>query len=97
MGSILSLPTVYAAVHDGLLCEVTCITHVKYCNHLLAVDMAGVTCRRLWCACGWKKLMSKDIGIGVRKGTVVSFVPTLLFGNSIPICLFKLFFCDLFR
>ena len=25
--------------------------------------------------CSWK--MSKDIGMGVRKGTVVSFVPTL--------------------
>ena len=35
--------------------------------------------------------MSKDIGMGVRKGTVVSFVPTL----SIPICLFNVF-CDLF-
>ena len=46
------------------------------CNHLLAVNMAGVGAfRGLWCACGWK--MSKDIGMGVRKGTVVSFVPTL--------------------
>ena len=26
-------------------------------------------------ACSWK--MSKDIGMGVHKGTVVSFVPTL--------------------
>ena len=52
----------------------SCVVHVKYCNHLLAVDMAGVACRGLWCACCWK--MSKDIGMGVRKGTVVSFVPT---------------------
>ena len=27
-----------------------CVVHVKYCNHLLAVDMAGVACRGLWCA-----------------------------------------------
>ena len=49
-----------------------CVVHVdvKYCNHLLAVNIAGVACRG--CACGWK-----DIGMGVRKGTVVSFVPTL--------------------
>ena len=46
--------------------------------------------------------MSKDTGMGVRKGTVVSFVPTLNclvgFGDSIPICLFifMLFFRDLF-
>ena len=39
----------------------------------------------------WLEKMSKDIGMGVHKGTVVSFVPTLfwlLFGDSIPICLF---------
>ena len=38
--------------------------------------------------------MSKDIGMGVCKGTVVSFVPTLFgcfFGESIPICLFIFF------
>ena len=38
-----------------LLCisysEVMCVVHVKYCNHLLAVDMAGVACRGLWCTC----------------------------------------------
>ena len=49
----------------------SCVVHVKYCNHLLAADMAGVACRGLWCACCWK-----DIGMGVRKGTAVSFVPT---------------------
>ena len=32
------------------------VVHVKYCNHLLAVDMAGVACRGLWCACGWKNV-----------------------------------------
>ena len=53
---ILSLPTVHAAVYDKLQCEVMCIVHVKYCNHLLAVDMAGVACRGLWCACCWKNV-----------------------------------------
>ena len=37
--------------------------------------MAGVACRGL-CMCLVGK-MSKDIGMGVRKGTVVSFVPIL--------------------
>ena len=45
--------------------------------------------------------MSKDIGMGVRKGTMVSFVPTL-FGYFLGIpslyvfSFFKMFFCDLF-
>ena len=55
-----------------------CVVHVKYCNHLLAVDMAGVACRGLWCACCWKNVRRHiAIGMGVRKGTVVSLVPTL--------------------
>ena len=43
--------------------------------------------------------MSKDIGMGVRKGTVVSFIPTL-FGYFLGIpslyvfSFFKMFFCD---
>ena len=46
--------------------------------------------------------MSKDIGMGVCKGTVVSFVPTL-FGcflgiPSLYVCsFFSFFFCDLFQ
>ena len=32
----------------------SCVVHVKYCNHLLAADMARVACRGLWCACCWK-------------------------------------------
>ena len=64
-----------------LLCKISysvrsCVVYVKYCNHLLAVDMANVVaiCRGLACAyaCGWK-----DIGMGVCKGTVVSLIPTL--------------------
>ena len=27
----------------------SCVVHVKYCNQLLAADMAGVACRGLWC------------------------------------------------
>ena len=48
--------------------------------------------------------ISKDIGMGVRKGTVVSFVPTW-FGCFLGIpslyryafSFFKMFFCDLFQ
>ena len=46
--------------------------------------------------------MSKDIGMGVRKGAVVSFVHTL-FGCFLRIpslyvfSFFKMFFCDLFQ
>ena len=46
--------------------------------------------------------LSKDIGMGVRKGTVVSFVPTLFdYFLGIPsLYVFSffemLFFCDLF-
>ena len=42
--------------------------------------------------------MSKDIGMGVNKGTVVSFDPTL-FGYflEIPSLYVCSFFCDLFR
>ena len=39
---------------------------VKYCNHLLAVDMAVdmacVACRGLWCACGWKNVHRYRVG-----------------------------------
>ena len=40
-----------------------CVVHVKYCNYLLAVDMAGVAYRGL-CMC---VIGSKDIGMGVRR------------------------------
>ena len=100
MGSIiLSLPTVYDAVYDTLWCEVMCVVHVKYYNHLLAVDVAGVACRGL-CMHVVRK-MSKDIGMGVRKGTVVSFVSTL-FGCFLGIpslyvfSFFKMFFVTSF-
>ena len=38
----------FVAVLDNLQCEVTCVVHIEYYNHLLAVDMAGVACRRLY-------------------------------------------------
>ena len=42
--------------------------------------------------------MSKDIGMGVRKGTVVSFVPTLFgyFLGKYVSSFFKNVYCDLF-
>ena len=37
--------------------EVMCAVHVKYCNHLLAVDMAvGHVYRGFWCVCCWKNV-----------------------------------------
>ena len=39
---ILNLPTMYAAVYAMSHSVKPCIVRVKYCNHLLAVDMAGV-------------------------------------------------------
>ena len=72
-----------------------CVVDVKY-NHLLVVD------RLVWhvedCGVHVAEKMSKDIGMGVRKGTVVSFVPTL-FGCflGIYVCSFlKMFFVTCF-
>ena len=74
---------------------------VKYCNcHiLLAVDMAGVACQGLVCVCVCVyevRKMAKDIGMTIRKGTVVTFLPCLVaFEDSIPMCsfIFLMFFC----
>ena len=53
--------------------------------------------------CMWLEKYQKDIGMGVRKGTVVLFVPTL-FGCFLGIpslyvssFFFYVFFCDLFQ
>ena len=46
----------YAAVYDKFWCEATYVVHVKCCNHLLTVDMAGMACRGLWYVCGWKNV-----------------------------------------
>ena len=77
---------------------------VKCCNYhiLSAVDMAGVACQGLVCVCMRVcevGKMAKDIGMTIRKGIVVSFLPCLVaFGDSIPICSFIFFnvFCYLF-
>ena len=55
---------------------------MKCCNHLLAVNIAGVACRGLWCMCG--KIL-KDKGTGISKSIVASFLYLvwLLFGDSI--------------
>ena len=56
-------------------------------------------CRGWWCGCGWENV--KRLGMRVRKGTVISFVPTL-FGCFLGIpslhifSSFKMLFCDLF-
>ena len=70
------------------------------CTCNLAVDMAGVAYRGLCMHVVGK--MSKDIGMGVRKGTVVSFVPTLFIAfwgfHPYYVCsFFKMFSCDLFK
>ena len=74
---ILSLPTVYAAVYDELLCEVTCIVHaiIYWLSIWLVWGNLG--------DCGVRVVgkMSKDI-------VVRSYLVWLLFGDSIHICLF---------
>ena len=40
------------------------VVHVKYCNHLLAVDMAGVACRGLCMRVHVVGKMSKLCGLG---------------------------------
>ena len=44
-----------------------CVVDVKY-NHLLVVDMAGVACRGLWSACGWKNAGPSEAGRLGRPG-----------------------------
>ena len=49
------------------------------CHILLAVDMAGVVCQGLVCVCVCEVgKMAKDIGMTIRKGIVVSFLPCLV-------------------
>ena len=66
------------------------------CHILLAVDMAGVACQGLvsLCVCvrGWKN--GKDIGMTIRKGIVVSFLPCLVaFWRFHPYMFFHFFKC----
>ena len=51
-----------------------CVVHVKYCN--LAVDMAAVACRGLCMRVVGK--MSKDIGMGVHKGSYCGVIRSYL-------------------
>ena len=74
--------TVYIDTKDKLWCELTW----SYYNCLLAVNMAGLACRGLWCVCFIK-----------RDGCVKllwyrSYLVWLLFGDSIRIHFLKLFF-----
>ena len=59
-----------------------CIVKCWNCHILLAVDMAGVACQGLVCMCVCVCVevgkMAKDIGMTIRKGIVVSFLPCLL-------------------
>ena len=63
-----------------------CIVKCCNCHILLAVDMAGVACQGLLCVCMRVCVcvcvckvgkMAKDIGMTIRKGIVVSFLPCL--------------------
>ena len=59
-------------------------------SNILSFHVTGIRC-------GWKNV--KNIGMGVRKGTVVSFVPTLFgyfLGIPYLLCLFIFLnvFCD---
>ena len=45
---------------------------------LLAVDMAGVAWQGLVCVCVEVGKMAKDIGMTIRKGIVVPFLPCLV-------------------
>ena len=58
-----------------------CIVKCCNCYILLAANMAGVACQGLVCmrvcVCEVGK-MAKDIGMTIRKGIVVSFLPCLV-------------------
>ena len=76
-----------------------CIVNCCNCHILLAVDMAGVACQGLVCVCVCVCVcevgkMAKDIGMTIRKGIVVSFLPS--FWGLHPYTFFKCFFCYLF-
>ena len=62
-----------------------CIVKCCNCHILLPVDMAGVACQGLVCVCMQVCVcvckvgkMAKDIGMTIRKGIVVSFLPCLV-------------------
>ena len=59
-----------------------CIVKCCNCHIILAVDIAGVACQGFCvcvcvCVCEVGK-MAKDIGMTIRKGIVVPFLPCLV-------------------
>ena len=73
-----------------LHCEVLQLPHCIGCGYgwcgMLRIGMCVCVC-----VCEVGK-MAKDIGMTIRKGIMVSFLPVwLLFGDSIPICSFIFF------
>ena len=61
---------------------------------LLAVDMAGVAWQGLVCVCVEAGKMAKDIGMTIRKGIVVPFLPCLVaFWGFHPYMFFYFFKC----
>ena len=75
-----------------------CIVKCCNCHILLAVDMAGVACQGLIgvCVCVEVGKMAKDIGMTIRKGIVVSFLPYLVaFWGFYPCMFFHFFKCFL--
>ena len=54
-----------------------CIVKCWNCHILLAVDMADVACQGLVCVCVCVEVgkMAKHIGMTIRKGIVVPFLP----------------------
>ena len=72
-----------------------CIVKCCNCHILLAVDMAGVACQGLVCACVCVcevGKMVKDIGMTIRKGIVVSFLPCLGIPSLYVLSCFKMCF-----
>ena len=77
-----------------------CIAKCCNCHILLAVDMAGVACQGLVYVCVCVRVvgkMAKDIGMTIRKGIVVSFLPCLVAAWGFhPYMFFHFFKCFFF-
>ena len=81
-----------------LLCMISqCVVMCCMCKVLKSLIGCGYgwcgICRELRCVYGWKNV--KDIGMGVRKGTVVSFVYTF-FVYFVKCCFLKCLFVNCF-
>ena len=76
-----------------------CIVKCCNCHILLAVDIAGVAYQGLVCVrvCVEAGKMAKGIGMTIRKGIMVSFLPCLVaFWGFHSYMFLKCFFCYLF-